>query len=238
MKKDLEYSQIAFYLGSIAHRIHNLMEFIESIKFRNNESPGTISLTNILIRLLQQFHNLILRTGKLYKEGKQPAEDTIRMIETISKYVSVIIPQIIEAIDGSRTDSPMYPFIQGIQRISNQVSYGQTIIYPTWVANFSFFDLRELIVNIADIIVSTNQETMGALLVGIPNNINVIKYPFQDENDVLRNCQITHEIGHFINKIYKYNELIYDEKGIQDGKILSKYYCSAPQKLDTYENQV
>jgi hypothetical protein len=186
-----------YYIASAAHRVEVLRAKIKD-SYRPGEALASTSiLSEILLRLLSCFFDDL---ESLHQEiDIHPAQDILREIQNINQANSMVMPILEQAIRMAALDTPITPIAEAYGEIANLVQYGaQTIIHPTWDYNASF---DEIMHDLRSMAASLRQDRSQTILSGAPPSIVIITYPLAEQDMVLRQAIMAHEIGHSINMV-------------------------------------
>jgi len=190
----LELDIVEHYVSSVAHRMQVLQKRIEDLYRPLHASASVATLADILKRILSRFFDELRSVHEEIET--QPVEDTLRQIQTIHYVNSAILPALVEAMRTADSNSPIASIVEAYQEIANLVQYGtQTIIHPTWDYNASF---DEIISDLKAMTGSLGRETGQAIFSGAPLSFVIITYPIAEQEMVLRQACMAHEVGHFI----------------------------------------
>lgn len=190
----LELDIVEHYISSVAHKIQVLKKKIEDMYQPAHASASAATLAEILKRILSRFFDELKSLREEIET--QPVEDTLRQVQTIHLVNSAIVPALVEAMRMAYSNSPIASIVEAYQEIANLVQYGtQTIIHPTWDYNASF---DEIIADLKAMTGSLGRETGQAIFSGAPLSFVIITYPIAEQEMVLRQACMAHEVGHFI----------------------------------------
>lgn len=197
MGSEYDRTLVEHYITSAAHRVQILREKIEDSKRPGTASVSTSVLSEILLRLLSRFFGEL---RSLYQEADvEPAQDTLRQIQTINHVNSRVVPPLEQAIRMATLDTPITPIVEAYKEIASLVQYGtQTIIHPTWDYNGSFDEIMHVLRALA---ASLGQDGSQTIFSGAPRSFVIITYPLAEQDMVLRQAFMAHEIGHSINVV-------------------------------------
>ena len=196
---DFDPATVQHYISVVVNKIQVLMQKVDVISQHDYTSASPLALSGVLIRMLSRFLDYLRSWSE--KADYQPPADVIRTVYTINHIVVSIIPQLIDAIEGADIDVPIASIIEAYEDIVNQVQYGvQAIIHPTWEYNASSSEVMQYLREVTS---SLSQEASKAIFSGAPHYFVIITYPKAEEQIVLRQALIAHEVGHFIDKSIK-----------------------------------
>jgi hypothetical protein len=199
VQTDFDAATVQHYISVVVNKIQVLMKKIEEISQHDYTSSSPLALSGVLIRILSRFLDYLRSWSE--KAEYQPPADVIRAVYTINLIVVSIIPQLIEAIEGADNDAPIASIIEAYEYIVNQVQYGvQTIIHPSWEYNASSNEVMQYLKKVTS---SLSQEASKAIFSGTPSFFVIITYPKAEEQIILRQALIAHEVGHFIDESIK-----------------------------------
>lgn len=195
---------VEHYLSIVAHRIQVLIRRIEGFDHPAYLDRSPVALSGILVRLLSRyFEELRALSDKI---GAHPSDDIIRQAQTIHYLIVAVVPEVIEAIKASPVDSALAPIIEAYDYIAKLVHPGtQTVIYPTWEYNASFFELMNVLKSMAK---SLGEDASGAVFSGAPLFFPVMAYPIAEEDLVLRQAFLAHEVGHFVDLVKEWSKSV------------------------------
>jgi hypothetical protein len=199
---------VEHYISIVAHRVQVLRKKIEDAGQSTYSSASAATLSEVLVRILSRFFDEL---KSLHQEiDDQPPEDIIRQLQTIHYITSAIVPELVEAIRMANLDTTVASIIEAYEHIGNLVQYGtQTIIHPTWDYNASF---DEIMTNLRAMARSLGRDSSEAIFSGAPRSFVIITYPIAEQDMVLRQAFLAHEIGHFINLTQEWSKSLLDEQ--------------------------
>lgn len=188
---------VEHYIASVAHRVQVLRAKLEDSYLLGNAATSTSALSEILLRLLSRFFDEL---RSLHREADiQPAQDTLRQLQNINYVNSRVVPKLERAIEMANLDTPITPVIEAYVEIASLVRFGtQTIIHPRWDYNASF---DEIMHDLRSVAASLGQDTSQAIFSGAPPSFVVITYPIAEQDMILRQAFMAHEVGHYINVV-------------------------------------
>lgn len=199
IETDFDTATVQHYISVVVNKIQVLMQKVGEISQHDYTSSSPLALSEVLIRILSRFLDYLRSWSE--KAEYQPPADVIRAVYTINHIVVSIIPQLIEAIEGADNDALIASIIEAYEYIVNQVQYGvQTIIHPTWEYNASSNEVMQYLKKVTS---SLSQEASKAIFSGAPHFFVIITYPKAEEQIILRQALIAHEVGHFIDETIK-----------------------------------
>jgi hypothetical protein len=199
---------VEHYISVVAHRVQVLAKRIEDAGQPKYASSSAATLSKILARILARFFDEL---RSLHQEiDSQPPDDIVRQVRTIHYVTVAIIPELIEAVKMANLDSPLASITEAYEHIGNLVQYGtQTIIHPTWEYNASF---DEIMSTLRAMTRNLGRDTGEAIFSGAPPSFVIITYPIAEEDMVLRQAFIAHELGHFINRTEGWSKALLEER--------------------------
>lgn len=201
-------TEVQYYISVVAHKIEVMRRRIKEISQQAYTSPSPVALADILQKILSRFFDELRDIDN--KLDYFPPGDALRKAQTINFIIDRIIPQLIEAIESTNIEAPVASILEAYEQITQQVRFGsQTIIYPTWEHNASFEEMMEKLKLMTKYL---DPDVGQAIFSGAPPFFTIITYPKSDEDLVLRQALIAHEIGHFIDTALNWSEELFDEK--------------------------
>jgi hypothetical protein len=212
---DYDVGTVRHYISVVAHKIQVLMRKTVDLGQQDYTSSSPAALSEILIRILSRFLDELRSLSN--KAQYQPPGDIIRTVYTINYIIVNIVPELIEAIDTADVDAPIGSVIEAYEEIGNQIHYGtQMIIHPTWEYNASS---NEIMNTLRQMTGSLGQTTNEAIFSGAPLHFVILTYPKAEEQNVLRQALIAHEVGHFVDTVRELSKFVGDKQLVSPDEV-------------------
>lgn len=199
---DRDYVQ--YYISVVSYKIQNLLNHFEELSQKDYISTCPGILIELLLRILSRFIEELRQTNKKVKI--HPPEDILKKIQTIHYYITVFMPIYIEAIETADFDSSTASIIQIFDDIVYNIRVGsKVIVHPSWEYNASYIEIME---SLRDMTSDMGGETaQQAIFSGSPPYFSIITYPRVEDDIVLRQALIAHEVGHFFDQVHNWSGL-------------------------------
>ncbi len=216
-----ERDYVKYYISVISYKIYNLQRYIEELSQREYVSSSPRILIDLLIRIVSRFIEELRLTTK--KTDTHPPEDIIRKIQTIHYYITVFMPMYLDAIETSDFDSSTASIIQIFDDIVYNIRVGsKVIIHPSWEYNASYLEIME---SLRDMTSDMGGEPIQqAIFSGSPPFFSIITYPRVEDDIVLRQALIAHEVGHFFDQVHNWSGLFPDDYPLDYPELKDKLF--------------
>lgn len=203
-----ERALVQYYISLVAHRVQVLMQRVKEAGEPGYASTSCATLCDILGRILSRFVDQLRELSQ--DIGDQPPEDIVEDARTLHYWTVSLVPRCIEAMTVAKSDSLITPLTEAYQDICNLVEYGtQAIIHPTWQYNASF---DEVMVTLRGMASAACHDGETPVFLGAPHSFLIITYPAAEEDMILRQALIAHEVGHFVCLRQGYSKELEDRR--------------------------
>lgn len=212
MESEFESQELKHYLSLVGHKIQILLRKLEGFRSKSYPNQYPITLIELMKRILvQSFDEL----GRLHERiGIMENSDIADRAWLIHVLAIRYLSHWIEAIQNSSISTTMGGVIDAFNEICNQAQLGTSlIIYPTWQYNFSFERVSDRLASIANRI---NLDKHANIFDDIYFHYVILTYPYIEDETILGQVLLAHEVGHFIDYAQKWSQDI-EEKGILTG---------------------
>lgn len=196
------------YISVVAQKIQSLLDAVEEYKQHDYTSLSPITLSEIVSRILNRFFEDLRRTSS--KIDEDSSQDILAKVQTINFVVITIVPQLIQAIKSAENSSPIASILQAYEKIIDRINFStQTIIHPAWEYNATY---DEILTSLRNMTRYLDSDASTEIFSGSPQYFVIITYPQNEEEIVLRQALIAHEIGHFVNSTRGWGRELLDGK--------------------------
>lgn len=204
MSHSLKKQELIYYLSLIGHQINFLLTILNKLRSKSYPNSNPITLIEIMKRILtQSISELEHLHGQI---GKMKNRDIADRAWLVHYYSTEYLSPWIEAIYNSNISTPMSGIINEYNYICNLVLPSTClIIYPSWQYNYDCRKITEILESSAK---NINREKPYRIFDEIYSNYFILTYPSIQDDAILSQVLLAHEVGHCIDSAFSWSEKI------------------------------
>lgn len=194
-------------LSSVGHRIWSIRTRLEELHLGDFPTSSSLLLADVLLTIVNCLYEklLAIQKQKTQVQDATAAEDLYMELLILSGSCAQLTSYM-EIISNARAEYNVWSISKSLEELGEQIAHhAKLIMHPQWGYNYSY---KELLSKLRNLVSGISSDAERVIFGGFAPYLVVLTFPTLEKDSSLRNVLLAHELGHFIDDIYKISEQV------------------------------